>query len=163
MNKHHRILGIFIIFFLTSSIRCEKDVPKYISIDCKLVDEFGHQKSEFSQGDSIIFEFYLSNFSGEVATYLRPCGEFGNYLNIYQESSGGDYIFFGRPIYYCPAVAIWDSIYDGEILLLSRTPWVEKFGWPEREPGKYYVGDTLSLKVNSDLLKTYKRIYFEIE
>ena len=162
MNKHNRILGI-IVFILTICIGCEKEDLEYISIDCILVDEFGDQISEFSMGDSIIFEFYLSNFSGEVATYLRPCGEFGDYLNIYQEASGGEYIYYGRPIYYCPAVAIWDSIFDGEIRLVSRMPWIEKHGWPARAPGKYYVGDTLSLKVNSDLLKTYKRLYFEIE
>ena len=142
---------------------CEKDVPKYISIDCKLVDEFGTESRKFKQSDSLFFEFYLSNFSGETAIYLRPVIEFGDYLNIYQESSEGDYIFYGRPIYNVPAVAIWDSIHDGEILLLCRTPWVNEFEWPEKIPGKYYVGDTLSLSINSDLLKTYKRIYFEIE
>ncbi len=156
------ILSILIVI-LTFTVGCEKNDPKYISIDCLLVDKSGHQRSEFSQGDSIIFGFYLSNFSGGVATYLRPCGEFGNYLNIYKEASGGEYIFYGRPIYYCPAVAIWDSIYDGERRLISRMPWIEKLEWPEREPGKYYVGDTLSLNVNSELLKTFKRIYFEIE
>ena len=162
MKKHNRILGI-LVFILTICFGCEKEDPKYISIDCKLVDEFGDQINKFSMDDSIIFEFYLSNFSGEVATYLRPCGEFGDYLNIYQKASGGEYIYYNRPVYYCPAVAIWDSIFDGDIRLVSRMPWIEEYGWPVREPGKYYVGDTLSLKVNSELIKTYKRIYFEIE
>ena len=162
MNKHHLILGI-IIFILTIFIGCEKDVPKYISLDCKLVDEFGHESSEFKQSDSLFFEFYLSNFSGETAIYLRPFVEFGDYLNIFREDPDGIYNFYGRPTYYVPTVAIYDSIYDGKSLMLCRTTWIDGFEWPERKPGKYYVGDTLSLKVNSKLLKTLKRIYFEIK
>jgi len=162
MNRSLSILGI-LLFILTISKGCEKDYPKYISIDCKLVDQYGNEKSTFNQKDSIVFEFYLSNYSCEVATYLRPCLQFGNYLNVYRKEADGNYIFYGRPNYYCPAVAIWDSIYDGVTLLVTKIIWTEKLEWPERKPGKYYVGDTLSLSVNSDLMKTYKRIYFEIE
>ena len=162
MNRHLSILGI-LLFILTISKGCEKDVLKYISLDCKLVDQFGYERSKFNQSDSIIFEFYLSNHSGEVATYLRPFFEFGDYLNVFREAPDGSYAFYGRPTYFVPAVAIWDSIFEGETLLLCRSPWINEFEWPDRIPGRYYVGDTLSLKVNSDLLKTYKRIYFEIE
>ena len=162
MNKSLSIFGI-LLFILTISKGCEKDYPKYISIDCKLVDQFVNEKSLFSQSDSIIFNFYLSNFSGEVATYLRPCLQFGDYLNVYREEDGGNYIYYGRPNYYCPAVAIWDSIYDGVTLLVTKIHWTKELDWPEKIPGKYYVGDTLSLSVNDDLIKTYKRIYFEIK
>ena len=162
MKKRNRILGTM-VFILLICFGCEKEELNNISIDCKLVDEFGDQISQISMEDSIFFEFYISNFSGEVATYLRPCGEFGDFLNIFQEVPGGDYKYYGRPVYNCPAIAIWDSIFDGETQLVTKMPWIEELGWPEREPGIYYVGDTLSLKVNDELIKAYKRIYFEIE
>ena len=38
MNQHKRILGT-IVFMLTICIGCEKENPKYISVDIKLVDE----------------------------------------------------------------------------------------------------------------------------
>jgi len=160
-----RSLSIFgiILVILTFPRGCEKDYPKYISIDCKLVDQYGNETSTFNQNDSIVFEFYLSNYSGEVANYLRPCLQFGNYLNVYRKETNGNYIYYGRPNYYCPAVAIWDSIYDGVTLMVTKIIWTKELEWPERKPGEYYVGDTLSLSVNSDIMKTYKRIYFEIE
>ena len=161
MVMHQHKLGILLLILIIF-IGCEKEDLEYISIDCILVDEFGDQTNEFSIDDSLIFEFYVSNFSGEVVTYLRPCGEFGDYLNIFRETSSNTYSFYGRPVYYCPAIAIWDSIYDGEKRLVSRIPWVNGFEWPDKEPGNYYVGDTLSLNVKGDLLKTFKRIYFEI-
>ena len=160
-----RSLSIFgiILVILTFPRGCEKEYPKYISIDCKLVDQYGNEKSTYNQNDSIVFEFYLSNFSGEVATYLRPCLQFGDFINVYRKEAGSNYIYYGKPTYYCPAVAIWDSIYDGETLMVTKINWTEELEWPERKPGEYYVGDTLSLSVNDDLLKTFKRIYFEIE
>ena len=104
MNRHLSILGI-LLFILTISKGCEKDVRNDISLEIKLVDEFGVQKSVFSQSDSLIFEFYLSNYSGKEATYLRPCREFGHYLNLYREDSEGNYVYCGRPEYYCAAIA----------------------------------------------------------
>jgi len=164
MNKHNRILGI-IVFILTICIGCEKEDPEYISVDFKLVDEFGHQRSKFSQGDSIIFEFYLSNFSGAEAIYRRPCPEFVQYLNLYREDSVGKYVFCGRPEYYCVAIADYRSLGNEETILIGRMhwTWIAKHGWPDKEPGKYFVGDTLSLMINDTTLDFVERIYLEIE
>lgn len=162
MQKYGRIFGL-LVFMLMIFPGCEKENPNYISIDCLLVDESGNQKSSFSLTDSIIFEFYLSNFSGETAIYTRPCSEFADYLKVYQESSGGDYVYYGRPVYYCLAVTILDSLADGEVRLVGRIPWIEELDWPVKKTGRYYVGDTLSLVVNDIPIKTRKRIYFEIE
>ena len=164
MNKHNRILGI-IVFILTICIGCEKDDPRYISVNFKLVDEFGHQRNKFSQSDSIIFEFYLSNFSGTEAIYLRPCGEFAQYLNLYREDSVGNYVFCGRPEYYCVAIADYRKIGNEETILIGRMPWswIAKHGWPDKVSGNYYVGDTLSLMINDTTLDFVERIYLEIE
>ena len=130
-----------------------------------MVDEFGVQKSVFSQSDSLIFEFYLSNYSGKEATYLRPCGEFGHYLNLYREDSEGNYVYCGRPEYYCAAIAVYLNISDAETILLGRIPWswITEHGWPKKESGNFYVGDTLSLRINSTTFDFVERIYFKIE
>jgi len=164
MNKNNRILGI-IVFILTICVGCEKDDARYFSLGFKLVDEFGSQRSRFYQDDSIIFEFYLSNFSGAEGIYLRPCSEFIQYLNLYREDSTGNYVFCGRPDYYCVAIADLRRIGNEETVLIGRMPWtwLAKVGWPGKDPGSYYVGDTLSLVINDSTLEFVERIYLEIE
>lgn len=164
MTKQHQIFGI-IVFILTICFGCKKEVPDIISVDFKVVDEFGHQRSKFSTGDSIIFEFYLSNFSGEMATYLRPCAEFINYLKLYRKDLSGNYILYGQPEYYCVAIADYRNIENEETVLIGRMPWtwLAEQGWPEKEVGSYYVGDTLSLVINNASQNYIERAYLEIE
>ena len=112
MKNNTKFIVLFFVL-LTVIIACEKDDPDELSLEFKLTDEFGVSKSQFSQSDSLIFEFLLSNHTGTEATYLRPCSEFGNYLHIYLEDPDGDYIYFGRPEYNCAAVAVYLDIRDG--------------------------------------------------
>lgn len=160
-NNLIHIPGI-ILFTLIFSAGCEEDFPNQITLECKLVDETGEQRSVFQESDSLIFEFYLSNYSDAEATYLRPCGEFGSYLNVYRQDTEGSYEYYGRPEYYCVMVAIYEKISTGEIIRLGRIPWNSDHGWPDKKPGKYYVGDTMSLRINSTTLTYVKRIYFQI-
>lgn len=159
--KVKKILLLTIISVLVCS--CKKDDPADFSLDIKLADEFGVSKSQFTLNDSLIFEFLLSNHTGNEGTYLRPCSEFGNYLHIYQEDPNGDYIYYGHPEYNCYAVAVFLGISDDETVLLGRTPWDTNHGWPEIEPGRYYVGDTLSLLINDVIHYFEDRIYFEVD
>ena len=119
----------------------------------------------FSQSDSIIFEFYLSNFSGAEAIYLRPCSEFIQYLNLYREDSMDNYVICGRPDYYCVAIADYRKIGNEETILIGRMTWtwITEQGWPDKEPGNYYIGDTLSLVINDTTLNFVERKYLEIE
>ena len=164
MIKRFQIFAI-ILFILAMSFACKKEEPDIISVDFKVVDEFGHQRSIFSAGDSIIFEFYLSNFSGEMATYLRPCSEFITYLKLYRKDLSGNYILYGQPEYYCVAIADYRDIENEETVLIGRIPWawLAEQGWPEKEAGSYYVGDTLSLVINNASQNFINRTYLEIE
>lgn len=156
-----KILHITILSILIFS--CKKDDPTDFSLEIKLTDEFGVSKSQFTLNDSLILEFHLSNHTGYEATYLRPCSEFANYLHIYQEDPNGDYIYYGRPEYNCIAVAVYIGFSDGETALLGRIPWDTDHGWPEIEPGRYYVGDTLFLSINDRRYEFEERIYFDID
>jgi hypothetical protein len=155
------LTGILTIIFLFLC-GCEKDDPNAFFVRIILVDEVGKQTSSFKEGDSLIFEFYLTNRTGREAEYKIPCHEFGDYINIYKEDTNGIYNYYGRPIYNCVAVAFYSSINDDESLLLGAIPWCTELGWPERESGKYYVGDTLKLHINNEWHNFTKRIYFEI-
>ena len=164
MIKRYQIFAI-IVLILAMCFKCKKEEPDIISVDFKIVDEFGHQRSKFSASDSIIFEFYLSNFSGEMATYLRPCSEFINYLKLFRKDLSGNYILCGQPEYYCVAIADYRNIENEETVLIGRIPWawLAQQGWPEKEAGSYYVGDTLSLVINSTSQDFMERMYLEIE
>ena len=162
MKTQARIIALCLVILSILS-GCKKDDPNDILVEIKLIDEFGATKSQFTQSDSLIFEFHLANHTGLEATYLRPCGEFGDYLKIYREDDKGNYVYYGRPEYYCVAVAVYLGISDNETILLGRIPWDTEHGWPEIEPGSYYVGDTLSLGINDEILDFYERIYFEIQ
>ena len=155
-----KILLLTIISTLICS--CKKDDPTDFSLNIKLTDEFDVSRSQFTLNDSLIFEFFLSNHTGIEATYLRPCSEFSNYLHIYQKDPNGDYIYYGRPEYNCVAVAEYLGISDEETVLIASIPWDADHGWPEIEPGRYYVGDTLSLMINDRIYRFEERIYFEI-
>jgi hypothetical protein len=156
-----KILLLAIISIIIFS--CKKDDPTDLSLEIKLTDEFGDSESQFSLNDSLIFEFLLSNHTGNEATYLRPCSEFGHFLHIYQEDPNGDFINFGHPEYNCADVAVYLNINDGETVLLGRIPWDSEHGWPEMMPGRYYVGDTLFLRINDRRYDFEERIYFEID
>jgi len=156
-----KILFLAVISILICS--CNKDDPDDLSLEFKLTDEFGDSKSQFTRSDSLIFEFLLSNHTGNEATYLRPCSEFANYLHIYQEDPNGDFVYYGRPEYNCVDVAVYLDISDGETVVIGRIPWDTDYGWPEMEPGRYYVGDTLSLMINDRIYEFEERIYFEID
>ena len=109
----------------------------------------------------MIFEFNLSNNTGNEASYLSPCGEFGEFLKIYREDTEGIYEYVGKSEYNSAAVAVYIGISDDETTLLGRIPWDSVAGWPEIEPGKYYVGDTFSLEINDTICDFTERIYFE--
>lgn len=161
MKTH--LLGIALISITLSLVfGCEKEDPNDFSIEIKLIDEFGVQKSKFELGDSLIFEFYLTNHTGIVAEYLRPCGEFGDFLKIYQEVLHESYEYFGKPEYYCATIVVHLSISDEETIRLNRVPWSTGSGWPEMESERYYVGDTLTLYINERQYDITERIYFEL-
>lgn len=162
MRKLDKLIAYFIVILAIIS-GCKKDDPDDISLEIKLTDEFRATKSQFTQSDSLIFEFHLANHTGIEATYLRPCSEFADYLNIYREDYQGNYVYYGRPEYNCVAVAVYVGISDDETFLIGRIPWSTDNGWPEIEPGKYYVGDTMSLMINDSRHDFIERIYFEIQ
>jgi hypothetical protein len=162
MRKQVEVIAlVLIILSILSS--CKKDDPNDILVEIKLTDEFGATTSQFTQSDSLIFEFHLANHTGIEATYLRPCHEFGEYLNIYRKDDEGNYVFYGRPEYNCADVAVYLGISEYETILLGRIPWNTERGWPELELGSYYVGDTLSLMINDKMHDFYERIYFKIQ
>lgn len=162
MRKQAKLIASFIVILAIIS-SCKKNDPNDISLEIKLTDEFGTAKNQFTQSDSLIFEFHLSNHTGIEATYLRPCSEFGDYLNIYREDDQDNYVYYGRPEYYCATVAVYLGISDDETFRIGRIPWSQDHGWPEIEPGKYYVGDTMSLMINDSRHEYIERIYFEIQ
>ena len=162
MRKQVEIIALVLVILSILS-GCKKDDPDDILLEIKLTDEFGVIKSQFTQSDSLIFEFHLTNHTGIEATYLRPCGEFGDYLHIYHENNEGNYVYYGRPEYYCAAVAVYLGISDNETILLGRIPWNTGHGWPEIEAGSYYVGDTLTLQINDKSHQFAERIFFEIQ
>jgi len=160
MNKVISLIKyLVIVLFIISG--CKKDDPGVFDVRIILVDEFGKQTSIFEDGDSLIFEFYFSNHTGKDATYLRPCSEYGNFLKIYKEDPEGVYQYFGQPIYYCAGIK-YLSINDDETILLTAIPWSIELGWPEMKSGKYYVGDTFTLHINSERYDFTERIYFDI-
>ena len=97
------LTGILIIIFIFLC-SCEKDDPGVLDVRIILVDESGKQTSIFEDGDSLIFEFYLTNHTGSDAIYLRPCSEFGNFLKTYREDTEGVYQYIGQPEYNCVLV-----------------------------------------------------------
>ena len=141
---------------------CDEDELGGFNVKIILVDEFGKQTSLFEDGDSLIFKFYFSNNTGSDATYSNPCGGVWQYFKIYKEDSKGVYKYYSQPNYACAAIGMCLIIKDGERILLAAIPWSTEFGWPERKPGKYYVGDTLTLHINSESYDFIERIYFEI-
>jgi len=161
-----RKVYLFVISIIVSSLfifsGCDKELTASFSVQINLLDQYGVEKNRFEKGDSLIFEFYLSNLSGNSAEYLRPCTEFMDYFNIYRENSSGEYDYFGSPDYYCELTAIYLTINEGEIMLLNRIAWKTKLGWPDILPGKYCVGDILSLSINGEAHDFTGRIYFEI-
>jgi hypothetical protein len=162
MIKHPRLSGLLFLIIVVSCA-CEKEATNTFSLEFRLIDESGTQKSIYSESDSLIFEFYLTNHSGEDATYLRPCSEFAGYLNIYQASSNDNYSYYGRPEYNCADIAIYDTILNWETVKIGSIPWSVEHGWPDKELAKYYVGDTLSLSIEGGPYKFVKKIYFKIE
>jgi hypothetical protein len=96
------------------------------------------------------------------AKYDYPCGEYGQYLEIYKKDSLGVYQYFGRPEYGCYAIYIEKSIKNGSIIRLTAFPWIKEFGCPELKAGKYYAGDIFTLRINKESNEFRKRIYFEI-
>lgn len=163
MNKKAHLFGITLISAsLLLFCSCEKEGTGEFSIQINLVDQLGVQKSQFEKGDSLIFEFYLSNLTGSSAEYLRPCTEFIDFFNIYRENASGSYEFYGRPEYSCVLIAIYMTIEDQETILLNRIPWSTLLGWPNLQAGKYYVGDVLTIRIDGKAHDFNGRIYFEI-
>ncbi|MCK4990349.1 MAG: hypothetical protein KAS29_07675 [Bacteroidales bacterium] len=162
MKTQAKIVASFLVILAVIS-GCKKNDPDDISLEINLTDEFGATKSQFSLNDSLIFEFHLSNHTGIEATYLRPCSEFRDYLSIYREDPENNYVYYGRPEYHCAAVVVYLQISDDETILIGRIPWSTDNGWPEIAPGKYYVGDTMSLMINDSRHEYIERIYFEIQ
>lgn len=162
MRKQVEVI-VLVLVILSILVGCKKDDPNDFLLEINLTDEFGNAKSQFTQSDSLIFEFYLANHTGIEATYLRPCGEFADYLKIYREDNEGNYVYYGRPEYNCAAVAVYLGISDNETILLGRIPWDTKAGWPVKESGSFYVGDTLTLHINDKSHQFAERIFFEIQ
>ena len=81
------------------------------------------EQNEFTIEDSLIFVFILSNQTEIVATYLRLCSDYRNYLSIYRQDEDGVYQYYGRPEYNFTGTTIINSISDGETVELGKIPW----------------------------------------
>jgi hypothetical protein len=162
MKTHRIIIGISVLCLLISC-GCDKEESSGFSIEVRLVDETGSMNNIFSQNDSICFDFYLTNHSGIEMMYLRPCHEMGNFLNFYKEDSDGDYVFYGQPSLLCPAVARFDKIQNEETKYIGGLPWISEFGFPQKDVGKYYVGDSFTLTIQDSAYEFVERVFFEIK
>ncbi len=162
MNRNILISSLLVIIILNIA-GCEKNDPYAFNVGINLVNESGKETNVFDNGDSIIFKFYLTNNSGDDAFFERPCFEFSNFLNIYKKDTEGVYQYYGKPSFNCTAALIILDIKNRETTLLATLPWSEELGWPEKQSGEFYVGDTLKLNINDERHDFEKRLYFEIK
>lgn len=161
--KNQILFSILIVIILCVFVSCKKNDPDNITLSIALTDEYDEERIEFGLEDSLIFVFTLSNKTGNEVTYLRPCSEFRNYLNIYRLDDEDIYQYYGRPEYNCTGIAVYETISDDESKQIGRIPWSETYGWPVKNIGMYYIGDTMSLSINGTWEDYHQRIYFEIK
>ena len=160
--KEIRILIYILAVILFILLGCEEKDYDDFSVSIILINDLGKQTNSFKEGDVLTFKFYLTNHSGKEAIYIRPCGEFGEYLKVYKKDNLDVYQYFGQPVYYCPLIAFTDTIIANETILLTSVPWLTEYGCPELPLGNYFVGDTLTLHINDENYGFTRRIYFDI-
>ena len=153
-------LGISMIILLLAH-GCDKKGAGDFSVETRLVDEAGLMKNVFSPNDSIRFKVYLTNNSGIEAQYIRPCLQ--NYLIVYKEDSDGNYIFYGNPQFLCTDALKFEYILNEETKCVWELPWISDFGFPEKDRGRYYVGDSFNLTIQDSTYEFMERFYFEIK
>ena len=176
------ILIIVLIFILTP--QCTKDsgdislvgfelekcqiLNSNIGSDVDLYFALVNKKNEvinsFNSGDDISFKFYLKNNTSSDLTYSKPCSELLWPLHVYKQKDNqtGIYDFVGQPSMQCVMVAVYAKLKANSAVELGNIPINGDLQWPEMNSGSYYVGDSITLSINSQKITFSKRIYFDI-
>jgi len=160
-----KVIKIMVLcgIILMTAFSCEKDNPKTVEFFVKLVNDKDAVIDTFEKGDSVFFKFYLVNNMGREVTYIRPRTEIRDFLKVFRQNLSEDYEYIGIPNVIFAPVGIYEkvTINKNETKLIASVP--IDFTWPEMNPGNYYVGDTLKLKIDDERRYFIQRIYFTIK
>jgi len=154
---------LFLCGIVLTAFSCEKEKPETIEVLVELVNDNNVVIDTFEKGDSVLFNFYLTNNMGREVTYVRPNAEIIGFLKVFKQNFNGDYEYIGQPHVAIAPVTIIDKINDNETKLLGGVPITNEFNWPEINPGNYYVGDTLKLTIDDERCHFESRVYFIIK
>ncbi len=95
MKKNRLSLLLFAAILLLAS--CSKDKTD-LPVEYKfiLLDTLGNEKTEFDQGENIIFSFQVIN-KGSEDLYLEHFLPNNNFFNVYQSNTNGESLNYGMP------------------------------------------------------------------
>jgi hypothetical protein len=148
--------GIFLLIFVS----CNKDNDA-LHCQIRLVNKNDIEINSFNFGDSVYFKFYLINSSERDIYCWGPIRDILFYLRVYREIANNIYEYVGYPTLIVPNIYYSVRVKANSTTLIGSVQ-IDTLYWPKMYTGKYYVGDTLKLTIDSNDFKFISRTYFSV-